>query len=272
MRINGDENCVNLLRFCGWCLACGVLSACSLTKEPVPIESEAFEQAEPQPQLQQEQTPEQQQEAKMPQEALPRYSQLVERLLLQAKSAFYQGRYTLPVHDNAFDKFHSVLLLAPNNTEAKSGLQAVRLKLAELAREAAYSGDFQRARILVERIVSVFSSDALVDNLNKDIAHIENTFAGARAEGAEVVETSKVIRELILPKSALSARAETVKATLSNLAQRLKETKEGVLIYARNDSEGRWIYRQLKSASSGYRIRGDIRIDKKPRVELLAPY
>lgn len=270
MKTSGDESCINLLRLCGWCLVCSVLSACSLTKEPVPDKPQEFSVSEQQQKEQQEQ----QRRSNTPQgELLPtRHNQLVGRLLLQAKSAFHQGRYTLPVHDNALDKFHSVLLLEPSNSEAKSGLQAVRLKLAGLAREAAHSGDFQRARILVERIVTVFSSGALVDNLKKDIARIESAYASVPTEGAQVVEASKIMRELILPRRALSARAESVKAKLNDLAQRLKQTEEGVLIYARNDTEGRWIYHQLKSASPSYRIRGDIRIDKKPRVVLQAPY
>ena len=202
MKISGNENYIKLLRLCGWCLACGVfLSACSLTKDQVPDEP-------PLPAQQLESTSS---EGRL----LPLYRQLIESLLVQAKKAFRHGRYTLPEHDNALDKFRSILLLDPNNREAKSGLQEVRLKLAELARETARNGDFQGAQVLVERILTVFSSDALVDNLKQDIARIKSSYKSLSADSPELAGTAKIMRELILPKRALSARAESVKQSLA---------------------------------------------------------
>jgi hypothetical protein len=69
----------------------------------------------------------------------------------------------------------------------------------------------------------------------------------------------------------LSARNENIKNQLKALANRVQESKEFVLIYARNDAEGRWIYQQMRKASEDYRLRGNIKRHKKPRLVLAAP-
>jgi hypothetical protein len=69
----------------------------------------------------------------------------------------------------------------------------------------------------------------------------------------------------------LSARNEHVKSQLAALAKRVQTSKEYVLIYARNDAEGRWVYQQMRKASANYRLRGNIKQHQKPRVVLDAP-
>ncbi len=64
---------------------------------------------------------------------------------------------------------------------------------------------------------------------------------------------------------------ENIKNQLAALASRVQESKEYVLIYARNDAEGRWVYQQMREASEDYRLRGNIKRHKKPRIVLDAP-
>jgi len=74
-----------------------------------------------------------------------------------------------------------------------------------------------------------------------------------------------------LDKTALSNRDRVMVAQLQSLGLRVKDTREYVLIHARSDAEGRWIYQQMRNASKGYRLRGDIRRSKTPKVILQPP-
>lgn len=72
-----------------------------------------------------------------------------------------------------------------------------------------------------------------------------------------------------LPAHWLKARDEQIKSLLSSVAERVKQHNERVIIYARNDEEGRWIYQTMKSFAGDYRIRGDIRINPVSYLILL---
>ena len=41
------------------------------------------------------------------------------------------------------------------------------------------------------------------------------------------------------------------------------------VIVARNDAEGRWIYKSMQQAIEGYRLRGNIKMGKRPKVTLI---
>jgi hypothetical protein len=56
---------------------------------------------------------------------------------------------------------------------------------------------------------------------------------------------------------------------LTGVAHKAKQTDQFVLIIARNDTEGRWVYQQLRNAVPGYLVRGDIRIGSPARVKLV---
>jgi hypothetical protein len=55
------------------------------------------------------------------------------------------------------------------------------------------------------------------------------------------------------------------------VAQRVRESDETVLILARTDAEGRWIYKVMRESVGEYRIRGDIRITREPALVLQPP-
>ena len=71
-----------------------------------------------------------------------------------------------------------------------------------------------------------------------------------------------------LPASELSARSDAVVQMLTSVAQRIREHQLRVVIVARTDSEGRWVYSQLRQAVPGYRVRGDIKLGNPPRLLL----
>lgn len=193
---------------------------------------------------------------------------LEQRLLIQAQEAFRLARYTTPQHNNAYDKFHSVLLLNPENPQARAGLQAILLRYAQLVRSAIERGRLRAANAYLNQAELFYPASALLMDLKQQIKAAKADQHKAQ-QVVQKVETPK--DEYALSVSELSARSDAIKARLSDIALRVKDSDESVLIFARSDREGRWIYKQLKLAADGYRVRGDIRIAKAPKVRILPP-
>ncbi len=200
----------------------------------------------------------------------PRREKLEQRLLAQAEDAFRRGRFTTPEHDNAYDKFHSVLLLNSESAQARAGIQAILLRYAELVRSALRQGRIRTAKNYLKHVELFYPANALLMDLKKEIRHVQQTVR-VHDQGDLKKSDVPVHEEVVLPRRELDQRSDTVKQALAEIGQRLKQTDESVLIFARNDREGRWIYKQLKAAVQDYRVRGDIRIGRAPKVRILPP-
>ena len=190
------------------------------------------------------------------------------KMLSKAERAFRSGRLTEPDHDNAYDTFHAVLLLNPNNSQARAGVQAILIRYADLIRRALAERDYYNADILLNRAQIYYPANALLLDLKKELA-------GAREKEDEqmltTAPTDLAIVDYPLPSGALSRRSSTVSDYLARIAQRLKENGESVMIHARSDAEGRWIYKQLNDAVPGYRVRGDIKLGRAAKIVVLPP-
>jgi len=193
---------------------------------------------------------------------------LEQRLLARAEEAFRKGRLTSPTNKNAYDLFHSVLLLNPDNQTARSGLQAIMIRFSELIRDAMASSNYSSANALLKQAQIYFPGNSLLLDLQKDLrkqrTRYHQTVLNRPTEDLTV-------QEFPLPTDLLSDDREQLLPFLGSVAQRVKVTDESVMIYARTDSEGRWIYQQLKKAVPGYRVRGDIRLSKDPKIAILPP-
>ena len=84
-------------------------------------------------------------------------------------------------------------------------------------------------------------------------------------------EYSGADNEFPLAEAALTAQSADVVDYLQAIARRARQEDESLLIVARSDAEGRWIYQQMRQAVQGYRLRGDIKLGKRPKVLLLPP-
>lgn len=193
---------------------------------------------------------------------------LEERLLAEAEVAFRAGRLTEPAHNNAYDRFQSVLMLNPGNSLARSGVQAILLSYADRIRNALKGGQAGAAASLLRQAEIYYPANTLLMDLKKEVGEVR-----AREEelilANEPENSSRV--DYPLPEGALSRKSSTITDYLKRIAQRVSESDELVLIYARTDSEGRWIYSQLKKAVPGYRVRGDIKIASSPKITILPP-
>lgn len=192
-----------------------------------------------------------------------------QRLLEQADDALREGRLVLPEYDNAFDRFQSVLILSPDNVQARSGLQAILVGLAADARYSIGVKQFYRARQQIRQLGDYFPKTALAGDLQHEL----------REEQAKIIKIVEVetprppqgdYEDIVLSQSELTERSDAIRQQLQSVADKVVVNKSMVMIYARSDKEGRWIYKQLKQSAKDYRVRGDIRIGK-PKLRLLPP-
>ncbi|MCW8194426.1 hypothetical protein F6455_06475 [Proteobacteria bacterium 005FR1] len=187
----------------------------------------------------------------------------VRQLLKDAESALAEDRLTTPEHDNAFDRYQAVLLLRPDNEQAKTGLQLIFTRYMSLARSALARSRPGTARALVERA-------RLVDRDNPLLAELTAEISSAQQQLAQTVGSDKS-KEILLDVENLERRDEKVVEKLQSLANQIKESEETLLIVARSDAEGRWIYQRMSEGVPDYRLRGDIRLGREPKILLLPP-
>ncbi len=191
-----------------------------------------------------------------------------QRFLNKAEEAFRKGRLTMPTHDNAYDLFHSVLLINPDNQTARSGLQAILIRFGELVRGAMASRNFGAANALLKQAQTFYPGNALLLDLQKEVRSLQKQYHHAVLKQPT---DDLTLQEFEIPGDLLSTDKEQLLPFINSIAQRVKATGESVMIYARTDAEGRWIYRKMKQSVPGYRVRGDIRLSKKPRIAVLPP-
>lgn len=190
------------------------------------------------------------------------------RLLDQAQKSFRAGRYTTPIHNNAYDTFHAVLAINPENSHARGGLQAILLQYAQLVRNAIGQGRLSAASSTLKQAELHYPANALLMDLKRDIATARKAL---RDQPAMVEKKTPEHEEILLSTHHLDRNTVELQQTFQRLAERLSQSHESILIFARSDREGRWIYKQLKQAANGYRVRGDIRIARSPKVRILPP-
>ena len=188
--------------------------------------------------------------------------QNIKRLLADADYALSQDQLLMPLSDNAHDRYHAVLLLDPGNSEAKTGLQAITLRYLELARSAAARSRYAEAQAHLKNARDMDPDNPLVEEfavvLRKEIANQKPPTPYKPGPN-----------EHMLDAKALSAKDPELIAQLNDLAQVARESGDLVMIHARNDAEGRWIYQRMREAVPGFLLRGDIRITQQPRIQFV---
>ncbi len=194
---------------------------------------------------------------------------MVEQLLMQAESALNKGRLTQPSHDNAYDKFRAVSIVSPSNEAAQAGLDAVLLSLAGLMREDLAKGRLQSAQQTWEVIDERFGGHELTKSLAEALAQAREARAKEQAKQQAVLGQDPT--QHVIPKAYLQGTSTEAEGWFADLASTIQAQNASIMIYARSDAEGRKIYQRLKQASPGYLIRGDIRVNAPPRIQLLEP-
>lgn len=185
----------------------------------------------------------------------------VQYFLGRAESALEQGLLTEPAGASAYDFYLNVLHFEPGNRRAAVGIQSIVLELVDQAREALRSRAFGRVRALLDTAEQLSPDNPLSLELRAQLAQ-EQSRAQVKLPAGESVA---------LPADGLSAKSEAVTALLQSTAEHIRRDNLRVMIVARSDAEGRWIYRQLREAVPGYRVRGDITVGSPPQLLLIQP-
>lgn len=184
---------------------------------------------------------------------------VIATLLRAAEDAILGNRLTTPLSDNAFDRYQAVLVLDHGNAQAKRGLAFITERYLEWAQASINRGDPTRAAIMVAKARAVKPESAEVIKLANHIRDYESPILKQPPQALNN-------NEWPLDVVQLSSHHPQLISTLGVLAERLKLSGETVLIVARNDKEGRWIYQQMRQAVPGYRLRGNIQMGQYPKV------
>ena len=200
---------------------------------------------------------------------------VLEDMLDKADGYLLQDQLRTPENANALDRYKAVLILDKNNTRAKAGIEAIGRRYLEFASNAMQRGNFGLAKSRVADAEAVIGETDGTRNLRAaiDRAQIAARKARPAPKPVPIIAEPDVSTdvEFELDPTSLSNREQIMVEQLQSLGLRVKDSREYVLIHARNDAEGRWIYQQMRNASKGYRLRGDIRRSKTPKVILQEP-
>ncbi|HOY23978.1 MAG TPA: hypothetical protein PK002_12545 [Cellvibrio sp.] len=186
---------------------------------------------------------------------------VVHRLLAEADYCLSRNQLLNPIADNAHDRYRSVLLMEPENERAILGLQAIALRFVDLAQTAAKRGNLSEANTMIKYAKSIDNNAVVQDaanSLRKQLVNIPVAKTYVPSEG-----------EVVLDAKMLQSKDPLLTTHLTSVAHKAKQTDQFVLIIARTDADGRWVYQQLRNAVPGYLVRGDIRIGSPARVKLV---
>ncbi|GAB2197987.1 hypothetical protein MAH4_20970 [Sessilibacter sp. MAH4] len=195
---------------------------------------------------------------------------LTNQLLYEAEVALSKDQLTTPAYENAYDKYQAALLVDPSNSEAKSGIQKVVNRYCQLANQSADAYHFEQASVFLAKARQILPNSLSVRESQDYLAKAKRVSKQVEPEpNVQVVVTQD--NEIDLPRQSLRTRSDVLSQQLAELAQKVKKNDQFVLIVTPTDAEGRWVYAQMKEALPGYRLRGDIRLGKEPKIILQAP-
>lgn len=178
----------------------------------------------------------------------------IQHLLAGAATALAADRLTAPPEDCAYYRYVRVLALDPGNADAGIGISDIVERYLNLALREAESRRFGRARHYLNSARSVDDSHPNIEAVTRQIEELE------RAHSTRYK----------LPPDGLESKSVAVAARLREIGREIARRGATIVITARSDSEGRWIYQQLNEVT-GTRVRAQLQLGTPPSVELLSP-
>lgn len=179
-----------------------------------------------------------------------RRARILADMLYDAKSAYDDNRLMLPAGNNAYEIYQQVLQLDPGNAVALDGIQEIAVRYISLAESAISQGEYDEADGLLGRA-------ARLGPERPELASMRARLAQARQNRVQIHELDPV---------ALKEQSLEMMTELAEIAQQMQASEATFLIRARTDEEGRWIYKTMRDAVGGYRLRGNIDIAGTPAI------
>jgi len=176
-------------------------------------------------------------------------------MLYEARLAFEDNRLMTPTGNNAYDGFRMILDIDPENVVAQQGIRDIVLRYVELADAATQLRQYHNAENFLNRA-------ARIDGNNKAVADARDRLERARNIQMDI---------FTLDSEALTGRSLQTMVKLGEIGQHIRNLEATFLINARTDEEGRWIYKIMREAVGGYRLRGNIGIAAQPSIQVVVP-
>lgn len=176
-------------------------------------------------------------------------------MLYEARLAYEDNRLQSPPGNNAYDMFRAILDFDPDNEVALQGIRDIVLRYIELADAAMNVRQYDNAEALLRRAASI-------DQQSEDVANARRQLEQARNIQMEI---------FALDAEQITDRSLEIMVELGEIGQYIQEKEATFLINARTDEEGRWIYRIMREAVGGYRLRGNIAVDSEPSIQVVIP-
>jgi len=129
------------------------------------------------------------------------------------------------------------------------------LRYVELADAATQLRQYDNAENFLNRAVRI-------DGNNKAVADARDRLERARNIQMDI---------FTLDGEALTERSLQTMVKLGEIGQHIRNLEATFLINARTDEEGRWIYKIMREAVGGYRLRGNIGIAAQPSIQVVVP-
>lgn len=176
-------------------------------------------------------------------------------MLYEARIAFDNNQLTTPAGRAAYDRYREVLNIDPDNAVAKQGIVDIVLRYIELADIQIAQREYDNAESMLQRGASILPD-------RPELAEARSRLAAARQ--------TKIERHLLDPDG-LRKQSLEVMTQLAAIAESIRAREATFQINARDDDEGRWIYKVMREAVGGYRLRGNIGISSTPAVLITPP-
>ncbi len=176
-------------------------------------------------------------------------------MLYEASLALDDNRLMLPAGDNAYDRYQEVLSFQPDNQVALQGMEEIVDRYVTMANQAIEIGQFDSAEDYLDRAAFI----------HPDKENITEAWQFLRRE-------QSINREYFsLDPDELSAQSLLIMSQLGSIGEMVRNYDATFLITARNDAEARWIYRIMREAVGGYRLRGNIALGSQPTIQVNIP-
>lgn len=173
-------------------------------------------------------------------------------MLAEARRAMSEDRLMMPKQGSAYYWYQQVLTIEGSHPEAHQGMREMGAQYLRLAEQAYKLNRRARAELLLGRAMKISAS-----------------LADVEAMKARYPERIKPNNEFHLAVKDLSRKNSQTIAQLRLLAEKARQLPSRLLIIARSDAEGRWIYKQMRQSVEGYRLRGNIKVGRVPKVVLI---
>ncbi len=178
----------------------------------------------------------------------------IQPLLEEAYFAFIENRLTTPIEDNAYFRYLQVLAIDPTNEDAHTGITNIVEEYLDWSLDSLAKRNFRAA-------VNYLNKARSVDDTHPNILAVETRIAEYRNAGEEFYS---------LEPTGLKGKSAETQQALTAVAHRIQETNANIIISARSDSEGRWIYQQLNARTIN-RVKAQFEQRSKPGITLIIP-